>query len=107
MGATITDDAAKASLLNNFFSDCFNTDIHPLTSSDETTLSSADPNECPPDLLCSEDDVLDLLLSLDTTKANEPDGISATMLKATASSIAGEVTHLFNSSIQLGTLPNE
>ena len=93
--------------MNDFFSDCFNTGIPPLTLSDETTFSSASPSDCPSDLLCSEDDVLDLLLSLDTRKANGPDGISATMLKATASSIAGGVALLFNRSIQLGALPNE
>ena len=42
----------------------------------------------------------------DTTKANGPDGISATMLKATASSIASSVAFLFNRSIQLGALPS-
>ena len=44
---------------------------------------------------------------LDTTKANGPDGISATMLKATATSIANSVTILFNKSIKLGALPEE
>ena len=35
-----------------------------------------------------DEEVHDLLLSLDIIKANVPDGISATMLKATATSIA-------------------
>ena len=35
-------------------------------------------------LLCSESEVLQLLLSLDITKSNGPDGISGKMLKATA-----------------------
>ena len=58
-------------------------------------------------LLCSEEEVQDLLLSLDSTKANGPDGISATMLKATASSIASSVAFIFNRSIQLGALLEE
>ena len=59
------------------------------------------------ELLCTEDDVLDLLLSLDTTKANGPDGISAIMFKATAPSIVKGVTILFNMSIKLGKVPTE
>ena len=52
-------------------------------------------SDCPQELLCNEDDVLELLLSLDVTKANRPDDISATMLKATAPTIAKGVMILF------------
>ena len=83
------------------------TSIPPLSISDQSKFSNAISSECPPELLCSEEEVLDLLLSLDTTKANGPDGISATMLKATASSIASSVAFLSNRSIQLGALPEE
>ena len=38
------------------------------------------PSECPDDLLCTEDEVLELLLSIDTSKASGPDGISGKML---------------------------
>ena len=58
-------------------------------------------SECPPELLCDEEEVLELLLSL---KAN---GVSAVMLKATTHSIAKSVTILFNKSIQSGVLPSE
>ena len=46
-----------------------------------------DPNSCPEQLLCTEEDVLFLLASLDVTKASGPEGISARMLKATAAAI--------------------
>ena len=46
-----------------------------------------------------------MLLTLDTSKSNGVDGISATMLKATAASIAPGITELFNKSIQPGTFP--
>ena len=46
-----------------------------------------------------------MLLALDTSKSNGDYGISATMLKRTASSIAPGVTKLFNKFIQSGTLP--
>ena len=43
-----------------------------------------------------------LLLNLGESKASGPDGISATMLRHTATSIAPSVTALFNLSIQTG-----
>ena len=46
-----------------------------------------------------------LLDTLDTTKSNGLDGISARMLKATTSSIARSVTQVFNLSIQFGCFP--
>ena len=54
-----------------------------------------------------EEQVLEQLLTLDTTKANGPDEISATMLKATAHSIAPGITLLFQKSIKPGALPKE
>ena len=57
-------------------------------------------------LLCHEDDVVQLLSSLDINKASGPDNISARMLKATAHSIAPSVTKLFNICIRNGTLPS-
>ena len=58
-------------------------------------------------LKSSEDDVLHMLLTLDTTKASGLDGISAAMLKATALSISESVTYLFNKSIELGEISQE
>ena len=63
-------------------------------------------NDCPGHLLCNEDIVLDLLLSLDTSKASGPDGISAKMLKNTATSIYRSVTKIFNQSISTGQVPS-
>ena len=62
---------------------------------------------CPTDILCTEDEIYDLLCTLDTTKANGHDEISAKMLKETAMSITPAVTKLFNISIRLGKLPDE
>ena len=55
---------------------------------------------CPEDILCSEDEVYELLCSLDTTKGSGDDDISAIMLKATALSITSAVTQLFNISVK-------
>jgi len=41
-------------------------------------------SECPVDFMCTEEEVYNLLISLDTTKANGSDRISAKMLKETA-----------------------
>lgn len=51
------------------------------------------------------DEIETLLTCLDTTKATGPDGISATMLKNTATSIAPIVTQLCNMSIRSGIVP--
>ena len=64
-----------------------------------------DPDQCPDDLLCHEDDVVEMLSSLDINKASEPDNIFARMLKVTAHSITPSVTKLFNICIRNGTLP--
>jgi len=50
--------------------------------------TEVDPNSCPEQLLCTEEEVLFLLTSLDVTKASGADSISARMLKATAPAIA-------------------
>ena len=46
-----------------------------------------DPAACPKELHCSEQEVYELLTNLDHNKASGPDGISARMLKGTATSI--------------------
>lgn len=48
---------------------------------------------------------MEMLLSLDTTKSNGPDGISATMLKAMTTSIASGIVKLMNQSISSGKFP--
>ena len=48
-----------------------------------------------------------LLKQLDKAKATGPDGISARMLKETASTIAPSVTELFNLSLHQQTFPSQ
>ena len=55
--------------------------------------------------LCLEDEVIEVLLSLNTSKASGPDGISDTMLKSTTHCIASGLTKLLNKSISSGRLP--
>jgi len=102
-GVTVSDDKDKANLLNSFFATCFNTSHPPLSVDNSNNRDS----ECPDELLCTSEEVEHLLQNLDESKASGPDGISATMLKRTATSIASSVTALFNLSIQSGQVPNE
>ena len=102
-----TSNIEKADMLNSFFSKCFN----PSGVLGENAGYSTNPG--PPgeisgdeDLYCDVEYVEELLLKLDVSKSNRPDGISGKMLKCTAACIAPSVTKIFNLSIRLGKLPN-
>ena len=95
--------AEKATLLNEVFGKNFNAKVPPLTADD---IISVEPNECPENLLCSEDDILEIILSLDTNKASGLDGISVRMLKETAATISPILCTLFNLSITMGVVPD-
>ena len=97
-----TTNYDKAKLLNNFFCSCFNSSFYP-----PANPATLDPNSCPPHLLCTEDEVTDLLLCLDPAKSTGPDKISAVMLRSTAAFIAPSLTKLFNLSIASGRFPTD
>ena len=101
-GGLLLSDCSKANLLNEFFSSCFNTSSPPLSFS---SIPATSP--CPPDLLCSVDNILHLLLHLPSDTATGPDGISSRMLKSTAYSIAPVLTSIFNLSLQSRTFPSD
>ena len=98
----VNSNDAKAELLNSFFYECFNHSFPPL--GDPVPL---DPETCPASILCSEEEILDLLCSLDGNKSTGLDEISAVMLKQTAVSIAPSLTKLFNLSIATGSFPSD
>ena len=102
-GETATSDNEKATMLNNF-SSCFNHSIPPISPSSGSERPN--PIDCPPEPLCTGDEVLELLCALDTSKANGPDNVSAKMLKSTSVSIAPALTKLLNLSITTGKLPS-
>ena len=108
-GVSMADTSQdKATLLNNFFFTCFNWQCPPLTPDQ---LGSSDhelnPLGFPQELLCSEDSVAELLISLDPSKSSGVDGISAKMLRSAAYSIASSLTNLFNQSLTTGIYPKE
>ncbi len=98
---TFESDEDKANVLNSFFASCFNDSLPPLPLLESNSPAS----QCNPDILCTEEEVVEMLQSLNIAKASGQDGISARMLKATAAEIAPSITKLFNLSIQSGRPP--
>ena len=103
----ISDDGEKPSMLNNFFSQCFNSSLPTLSEDDCSTFVDTDISDSNEELFCTEEEVLETLCTLDTSKATGPDGISAAMLKATAESITKGITAIFNQSIESGEVPKD
>ena len=99
------NDLDKANMLNNHFSNCFNTSLPPLSGPYESAEHLHLLEGSQEHLLCTEDDVLGLLQNIDISKASGQDQISGSMLKATATSIVTPVTKLFNKSISTGCFP--
>ena len=94
-------DEDKANAFNAFFSSCFNSSCPPIS----TTTSTCD-HGCSDSIMCTEEEVCELLKSLDNYNQSKwPDGISARMLKSTANAIAPSLTKLFNCSIACGCPP--
>ena len=58
-GVSIVSSSEKASLLNNFFFKCFNHDLPPLQVS-----QPLHPISCPEELLCSVEEIAELLLDI-------------------------------------------
>lgn len=73
----------KALVLNNYFHSCFSTSQPPLVG----IIDRLEPGNCPSNILCTEEEVFDLVASLDISKSTGPDGVSTKMLKGTATSI--------------------
>ena len=71
----ISDDGEKAAILNNFFSQCFNTSVPVLSEDDRSTFVDNDIMDSDADeyaeLLCTEEEVLDMLRALDTKQQGQ------------------------------------
>ena len=86
-------------MLNHFFASCWNTCELPLTEDAYGSHVAYEDSEVTPD------EVFHLINSLDTSKANGPDNISAHMLKATAHSVSIPLARLFTLSLAKGRFP--
>ena len=93
-------------MLNGYFSTCFNASVPPLSQLDEESQTHVEfGSTCSEDFLCTTEEVLSYIQTLDATKASGPDWISIRMFKHTATSIAPSLAKLFNISIKLGRFP--
>ena len=106
----VCNDMEKANILNNQFFSNFN---HTTTSNSDTStvnnldnLDNLDPSNFPEEFLCTEDKMLSLISSLDTSKSTGA-GVSAKMLKSTAPFISKSLTKLFNKSLRSGKFPSD
>ena len=109
VGSSVAETShAKAAALNNYFYKCFNHEQPPLSETQtEFMYTSLSSSNCPSELLCTEESVLEMLMELDTTKSTGNDGISPKMLKCSSAGIAHTICNLFNLSIATGTFPTE
>ena len=64
----------KASLINNVFSENFNSTIPPLSPADLHNFQAETTSSLPDHILCTEEEVVNLVSGLDTGKASGPDG---------------------------------
>jgi hypothetical protein len=97
----ISDNLGKAELLNNFFSSHSNID----TTNASLPNNIDRPDEIINTVLLNENEVCDILKSLDPEKAVGPDGISPKLLKMCATIITPSLTKLFNLSLRTCKFP--
>lgn len=93
----------KADLLNLFFVSCFGPQPMPTQASTIPIRQSTSSSLC--SIICSEDDIFNLLSTYKAKTASGPDGISSKMLRGTAESISSSLTTLFNLSLSQGVVP--
>ena len=96
-----TTPIGKASLLNSYFSECFN---HVEVSSKYIIPELA---ELPAEFLCSEEFVFTSIAHLRANIACGPDLMTARMLKLFANFISPSLTQVFNQSLSTGIVPTE
>ena len=97
----ITDNKEKASAFNDFFISHSNIDTTNAQLPSENFIE-----EKLVSLTVSEQEVLDLLKSLDTSKATGPDGISPKLLFEAGHSIVPSLTKLFNLCLSTCRVPD-
>ena len=92
----------KCDLLNSFFASTFS---HSLPVSPQTIAAQSLP--ALESISCSSEDIRKLLTSMPSKTASGPDGISSQMLKISASSVAPQLSALFNLSLSSGSVPTD
>ena len=102
-GKQLTDNKEKAQAFNEFFLSHSNIDDSnaELPNNDENFQHNLET------ITATEDDVLDLLKCIDTTKATGPDGISPKLLYEAGYSIVPSLTKLINLSLKTSKVPKD
>jgi hypothetical protein len=101
-GVAISDSCSKAEILNNYFASHSDIDTKHARLPVENQIADAKlENIC-----ITENDVNDILKSLDTNKAYGVDGISPRLLKMVSAEITPSLTKLFNMSLHKGIFPD-
>ena len=105
-GNVVNNDLEKASLLNKHFAEQSTLNI---TQIHETQLNNSNMPTVPTieGITTSENEVLNILNSLDQNKSTGPDGIPVKLLKLTALLIADPLAQLFNKSLAEGRFPEK
>ena len=106
-GDILTDDYAKATLLNDYFARQSTLDITDTLTLPTDNHSIAAPVPTLNEIKTSEREVLQILNSLDCNKSTGPDEIPAKLLKLTALIIAEPLSKLFNMSLSSGVYPSK
>ena len=101
-GSQIHDDRGKAEALNDFFVSQStigdnNDDLPPFTYVTDARLDQ---------IIVTEEQVKQILLSLTTNKSTGPDFISNKLLKECADTLCGPLTYIFQLSLQQGIYPD-
>ena len=104
-GSVMSDDATKATCFNNYFSSVFTSEDTGLLPDLRSTIGWGSNLISSIDF--TPDVVLDVLSSLDVSKACGPNLIPARLLKESADSICTSLAHLFQMSLDSGTLPSD
>ena len=101
---TFTDNEAKAQLLNEFFINQTKVDDtnFSLPAQEDNNLTNKLEN-----ISINSNEVFWILKSLDISKANGPDGISARLLREAAPAISESLAKLFNISLATCKFPSE
>ena len=103
-GKKISDNKMKADAFNEFFLSHSNVDTANAELPPMQNVYQGDPLDS---IIVTENEVLDLLKSIDTSKATGPDGISPKLLKEAGSAISPSLAKLFNLSLSKCKIPKE
>lgn len=99
----ITDCTQKAELFNHYFAK--QTQLPPHASVHPLPDFSYSTDERLSEIVCTPNEILKILASLNPSKATGPDTIGNYLLKITAASIAEPLSRLFNHSLNKHTFP--